>query len=50
MVIVILSSSIAPGDRQTALALGANRYIHKPSNLGEFMEIGGLIRRILAGE
>jgi len=47
--VVILSSSDAERDRQATAELGAKRYIKKPMNLPEFMEIGRLIENVLTG-
>lgn len=46
--VLVLSSSNAPADRETALELGAQCYIRKPSDLADFMEIGVTIRRLLS--
>ena len=48
--VVILSSSDAEKDKQAAAGLGAKRYIKKPMNLAEFMEIGRIIGDVLAGD
>lgn len=48
--VLVLSSSNAPADRQSALDLGARLYIRKPSDLVDFMQIGAAIRQILAVE
>jgi len=45
--VAILSSSDAPTDRQRAHRLGASRYFQKPSNLKEFMAIGGKLKEML---
>ena len=45
--VLIVSSSDAPADRETALKLGANGYFQKPANLEEFMELGPRIRALL---
>lgn len=45
--VVILSSSDAPDDIEKARKLGATRYIRKPSNLEEFMKIGGVLKQML---
>lgn len=46
--VLVLTSSDSPRDRRLAERLGATGYIHKPSNLDEFMEIGDQVRRVLA--
>jgi chemotaxis family two-component system response regulator Rcp1 len=48
--VVILSSSDAKSDRIEALNLGANRYIQKPSNLEEFLRVGGTLKDMLSEE
>ena len=49
LTVVILTSSDSPTDTEAALGLGADRYIRKPSNLESFMEIGGILKSLLAG-
>jgi CheY-like chemotaxis protein len=39
-VILVLTSSISPHDREAAAAAGANDFLSKPADLGEFMAIG----------
>jgi chemotaxis family two-component system response regulator Rcp1 len=46
--IVILSSSADERDKVAALSLGAKRYLHKPLNLEEFMDIGTLVEALLS--
>ena len=46
--VILLTSSDSPQDRESCLALGANRYFHKPSNLAAFMEIGKLAKELVA--
>lgn len=45
--VVVFSSSEAETDRQESLRLGANMYITKPSNLDDFLKIGGVIKSII---
>ncbi len=47
--VVILSSSDAERDKADAVRLGASRYIRKPSNLDEFLNLG-LIFKAALGE
>jgi two-component system, chemotaxis family, response regulator Rcp1 len=47
--VVVLTSSDSPRDRQTANELGATRYVRKPSNLEEFLQLGALFKELLAG-
>ena len=46
--VVILTSSDSPKDTQSAMELGADRYILKPSNLESFMEIGATLQSLLS--
>jgi DNA-binding response OmpR family regulator len=46
--VVILSSSDAKRDRIAALTLGADRYIRKPSNLEDFLSVGGTLKEMLS--
>jgi len=43
-VVVVVTSSGAPKDRETTKELGADAYFRKPSNLDEFMKLGDLVR------
>jgi CheY-like chemotaxis protein len=45
--VAIFSSSEAPGDMEEAASLGADRYIKKPSNLDDFLEVGKLFKTLL---
>jgi len=45
--VVILSSSGATEDRDETARLGATRYIKKPSDLEEFIAIGGVFKDLL---
>ena len=42
--VVIMTSSESPADRDRLMKLGATEYFRKPSNLGEFMTLGRLVR------
>lgn len=46
--VAILTSSDSPQDRLEAFSLGANRYIRKPSDLEEFMQVGAVLKELLA--
>ena len=46
--VVILTSSDSPQDRQVAIHLGARRYLRKPSNLEEFLDLGSVFKELLA--
>jgi len=45
--VVILTSSNAQKDRDTAAKLGVTRYIRKPTRLDEFIRLGGVFKEIL---
>ncbi len=45
--VVVFSSSEIPQDEADSLQLGACRYVKKPIDLDEFMEIGEIIKQIL---
>ena len=45
--VVVLSSSDAPKDKEAAAALGADRFISKPSDVDEFMRIGAVMKELL---
>lgn len=45
--VVVLTSSDSARDRLLASQLGATRYLRKPSNLGEFFELGAVFRELL---
>jgi CheY-like chemotaxis protein len=46
--VVVLTSSDSPRDRQTANGLGATRYVRKPSNLDQFLQLGAMFKELLA--
>jgi CheY-like chemotaxis protein len=45
--VVVLTSSDSPSDRLKATALGAARYLRKPSNLDEFLGLGAVFKELL---
>jgi chemotaxis family two-component system response regulator Rcp1 len=45
--VIVLTSSDSPRDRESALALGANVYFRKPTDLQSFMRLGEVIERLL---
>lgn len=45
--VVVLTSSDSPRDRLMATELGAARYLRKPSNLNEFLELGAIFKELL---
>ncbi len=46
--VIVLTSSDSPRDKERALSLGASAFVRKSSTLGEFMLLGGEIKRVLA--
>jgi len=46
--VVVLTSSDSPRDRLMATQLGAARYLRKPSNLNEFLDLGAVFKELLA--
>ena len=45
--VVVLSSSDAQRDKLDSARLGANRYIHKPLRLEEFLRLGAVFKAML---
>jgi CheY-like chemotaxis protein len=45
--VVVFTSSISPRDRARAAAFNIEKYIVKPTNLDEYLQIGSTIRSIL---
>lgn len=48
--VAILTSSESPKERASAEALGANRFIRKPIELDEFLQIGGILKSMCGRE
>lgn len=46
-VLIIMTSSDAPKDRQMAAELGAAYYFRKPSDLDAFLELGRIVRNLV---
>jgi two-component system, chemotaxis family, response regulator Rcp1 len=46
--VVVLTSSDSPRDRIVASELGAACYLRKPSNLEQFLELGAVLKNLLA--
>lgn len=45
----VLTCSVAPKDREHALALGADLFVYKPADLDEFLEsVGGAVQNLLS--
>ena len=47
--VIVATSSGLETDRTESLSLGATAYFRKPAGYQAFLEIGGLMRRLLAG-
>jgi len=45
--VVVLTSSDSPRDRQNANRLGVTRYVRKPSNLEQFLQLGAVFKDLL---
>jgi CheY-like chemotaxis protein len=45
--VVVLTSSDSPRDRVVASQLGATRYLRKPSNLDQFLNLGAVFKEVL---
>jgi chemotaxis family two-component system response regulator Rcp1 len=45
--VIVLTSSDSPKDRESALALGANVYFRKPTDLQSFMHLGAVVEMVL---
>jgi len=45
--VIILTSSDSPRDRVVASELGATRYLRKPSNLDQFLNLGAVFKEVL---
>jgi CheY-like chemotaxis protein len=48
--VVVVSSSDSESDRDTARRLGAEVYFRKPQDLAAYMDLAGVIRRVLPAE
>jgi DNA-binding response OmpR family regulator len=46
--VIVMTSSTAPKDRERAIALGAARFFCKPCELAEFLELGAVVRELIA--
>jgi CheY-like chemotaxis protein len=45
--VIVLTSSDAPADHQTAEKNSALHYFRKPSSLGQFLKLGGIVKDVL---
>jgi CheY-like chemotaxis protein len=48
--VIAVTSSDMPQDRTQMAALGVDRYFRKPSDLDAFLELGAIVRAVIAGE
>ena len=48
-VLIVTSSNLAT-ERETMTALGVDGYFRKPSEYGEYLKLGSIIRDLLTGE
>lgn len=48
--VIMWTTSTASKDQIQSAEFGVNQHIHKPSNLREFIGLGGVIKQILDGE
>jgi CheY-like chemotaxis protein len=46
--VIVVTSSDSPVDRARAAAMGAARYFRKPSDLDEFLMLGGVVKEVLS--
>jgi CheY-like chemotaxis protein len=46
--VVIVTSSDTPRDRERVARLGAARYFRKPMEIDEFMQLGALVKEVVA--
>lgn len=46
--VIMLTSSASPGDRTAAIELGADLFIQKSSDLDELLEVGRIVKALLA--
>jgi chemotaxis family two-component system response regulator Rcp1 len=46
--IIVMTSSSSPQDRNRIRQLGASLYFHKPEDLNSFMQVGQLVKDVIA--
>jgi DNA-binding response OmpR family regulator len=46
--VIVVTSSDSPRDRARAAEMGAARYFRKPSDLDEFLTLGGVVKEVLS--
>ena len=47
ILVIVLTSSDSPKDRELAAAMGVEHYFQKPADLNEFMHLGEVVRSVL---
>jgi len=47
-VVIVVTSSDSPADRARAAAMGAARYFRKPTDLEDFLTLGGVVKEALS--
>jgi DNA-binding response OmpR family regulator len=47
--VIVLTSSDSPRDRERSFKLGAARYFQKPTDLKQFLELGRIVKELIAG-
>jgi CheY-like chemotaxis protein len=47
ILVIVLTSSDSPKDRERATALGVEHYFHKPADLDAYMRLGEIVRSAL---
>jgi two-component system, chemotaxis family, response regulator Rcp1 len=51
MPILVLTSSLVPGEQEQALKLGADKFLRKPSDLDEFLlDVGAAVQELVVAE
>ena len=46
--VIVVTSSDSPRDRADAARMGAARYFRKPSDLDDFLRLGGVVKEVLS--
>jgi CheY-like chemotaxis protein len=48
--VIVVTSSDMPSERESAAAFGISRYFRKPASLDAFLELGAVIKEVVARE
>lgn len=48
--VIVVTSSDSPKDRERMAQLGIDYYFRKPTDLDEFMRLGGIVRQVLSSK